>query len=126
MESEMEEMWKRFRLSEKEGGKMLIKSKEVTYSQKQAQFSLLVKLQINKDYNKEAFKATLRQLWRCSHGVSINDVGNNLYLAIFEEESNLEEIITKSPWSFDKYLFLLKHFHGDMSPCDVKFKHASF
>jgi len=108
MESEMEEMWKRFRLSGKEGGETLIKSKEVTCSQKRAQFNLLVKLQINKDYNKEAFKATLRQLWRCSRGVSINDVGNNLYLAIFERESNLVDIIAKSPWPFDKQLILLK------------------
>ena len=38
----------------------------------------------------------------------------------------MEEIIAKSPWSFDKHLILLKRFHGDISPCDVKFKHASF
>ena len=51
------------------GVEIVIKLKEVAYSQRRAQFSVLVKLQINKNYNKEAFKATIRQLWRCSSGV---------------------------------------------------------
>ena len=59
MESDMEELWKRFRLWEEEVVEMVIKSKEVAYSQKHAQFSVLAKLQISKDYNKEAFKATV-------------------------------------------------------------------
>ena len=42
--------------------------------------------------------------------------GNNLYLPIFEREDNPEKIIAKAPWSFDKQLILLKHFHSDISP----------
>ena len=42
---------------------MVVKSKEVVFSLKQAQFDVLAKLQINKDYKKEALKATVRRLW---------------------------------------------------------------
>ena len=42
---------------------MVVKSKEAVYSYKQAQFDVLAKLQINKDYNKEVFKANVRRLW---------------------------------------------------------------
>lgn len=52
--------------------------------------------------------------------------GNNLYLAIFEREDNPEKIIAKTPWSFDKQLILLKHFHCDISPYDVKFQFSLF
>ena len=38
---------------------MVVKSKEVVFSLKQAQFNVLAKLQINK----EALKATVRRLW---------------------------------------------------------------
>ena len=75
MDASMEEMWKQFRLSDKEKGAMVIKSDEVAFSQKQAQFSLLIKLQTNKEYSKEASKSTLYQLWHCSHGVNNIEVG---------------------------------------------------
>lgn len=46
---------------ERGGVEIVIKSKEVGYSHKHAQFSVLAKLEINKDYNKEAFiKATVK------------------------------------------------------------------
>ena len=105
---------------------MVIKSKEVAYSQMRAQFSVLVKLQINKDYNKEAFKAIVRRLLRCLSGVSITEVGNNLYMATFDKGSEMEEIIAKGPWPFNKCFILLKRLHGDTSPFDVKFPNAYF
>ena len=121
MDSDLEEMWKKLRFSREEEGELVIKSNEVAYSQHKAKFNLLVKLRINKDYNREAFKATLRQLWRCQHGVSIKEVMVNLYLAIFTEECDMKEIIAKGPWSFDKRRILFKRFHGDISPSGVKF-----
>ena len=75
----MEELWKKFHLSEEEKGVVVVKSEEVARSKKQAQFSLLFKLQTNKDFNKEALKSTLHQLWWCFHGVTIKEFGSNLF-----------------------------------------------
>ena len=58
----------------------------------EAQFNLLLKLQTNKDFNKETFKSTIQQLWCCSHDVTIKEVGNNLFLAIFVKEENMVEV----------------------------------
>ena len=82
------ELWKKFRLLEEEKCVLAVSSQEMAFSKQQAQFSPLFKLQINKD-NKEAFKSTVQQLWRCSHGVTIRKVGNNLFLAIFVKEENM-------------------------------------
>ena len=74
----------------------------------------------------EAFKSTCTSLWRSSRGVTIKEVGQNLLLAIFGSEEHLQEIIDKSPWSFDKRLILMKHFYGDISPAKVTFTHSLF
>lgn len=104
---------------------MVVSSQEEAFSKQQAQFSLLLKLQINKD-NKEAFKSTVQQLWYYSHGVTIREVGNNLFLTIFVKEKNINEVQEKSPWSFDKRLILLKYFNCNLSPNNVTFQHSPF
>ena len=73
----MEELWKKFSLSEEEKGILLVNSQDVAQSKEQAQFSLLFRLQTNKDFNKEAFKSTLQQLWRGSNWLTIKEVGSN-------------------------------------------------
>ena len=103
-----------------------MKSHEVAVSKQQAQFNILFKLQTTKDFNKEAFKSTCLSLWRCSRGVTIKEVGQNLFLAIFGSEEHVREIIDESPWSFDKRPILMKCFYGDISPANVSFTHSPF
>ena len=122
----MKELWKKFSLSEEEKGVLSINSQDVAQSKEQAQFSLLFRLQTNKDFNKEAFKSTLQQLWKCPDRVIIKEVGNNLFLAVFVTEEHMNDVLDKSPWSFNKRLFLLKHFDGDLSPGNVKFQRSPF
>ena len=81
---------------------MDVSFQEVTLSKQQIQFSILFKLQINKDYSKEAFKSTIQQLWLYPHGVTIREVGNNLFPAVFIKEENTIDNQDKRPWSFDK------------------------
>ena len=71
----MEELWKHFKLSEEEKGVTMVEAFEVAGSKQQAQYSILFKLQTNKDFNKEAFKATCGNLWNSNQGVTIGEVG---------------------------------------------------
>ncbi|KAL0007353.1 hypothetical protein SO802_008855 [Lithocarpus litseifolius] len=126
MDATLEELWKRFKLSEEERGVLAVESHDVAVSKLQAKFSILFKLQTNKDFNKDAFKSTCANLWRASHGVNIKEVGQNLFLAIFVSEEHLEVVFDKGPWSFDKKLILMKRFSGDVSPAKVTFTHSAF
>ena len=63
MDAVMEELWKKFHLSEEEKGVLAVSSQEVAISKDHAQFSILFKLQSTKDFNKEAFKSTIQKLW---------------------------------------------------------------
>ena len=122
----MEELWKHFKLSEEEKGIMAVEASKVAISKQKAQFSILFKLQTTKDFNKEAFKATCVNLWRSSQGVTIKEVRQNLFLAIFGSEEHLTIVLDKSPQSFDKRLIMMKRFHSDSSPANVTFCHSSF
>ena len=80
MDSSTEELWKKFRLSEEEKGVLSIDYQDVERSKEHAQFSLLFRLQTNKEFNKEAFKSTLQQLWKGSHCVTIKEVGSTWWM----------------------------------------------
>nr|POE69175.1 hypothetical protein CFP56_66332 [Quercus suber] len=126
MDASFEELWKHFKLSDEEKGVMTVESHVVAASKTQAQFSILFKLQTNRDFNKEAFKATCGNLWRGSQGVTIKEVGQNLFLAIFGSEEQLEVILNKRPWTFEKKLILMKRFSGDINPALVTFHSSPF
>ena len=126
MDAAMEELWKKFHLSEEEKGVLVVSSQEVALSKDHAQFSILFKLQSIKDFNKEAFKSTIQKLWRGLHGVTIKEVGSNLFLDIFVREEDMKKVLDKSPWSFDRKLILLKRFHEDLSPGNVAFQYSPF
>ena len=126
MDVTLEELWKKFTLSEEEKGVLSVHAQDVARSQEQAQFSLLFKLQTNEDFNKEAFKSTIQQLWRGSKRVPIKEVGNNLFLAIFDTEEHMNDILDRSPWSFDKRLVMVKRFTNDVSPENVTFLRSPF
>ena len=113
-------------LLEVEKGVMVVKPHEVAISKQRAQFSILFKLQTNKDFNKEAFKSSISNLCRCSHDVTIEKVEQNLFLAIFVKGEDLKVILDKSLWSFNKRLVLMKGFYCDLSPCNVTFLHSPF
>ncbi|XP_075651832.1 uncharacterized protein LOC142622271 [Castanea sativa] len=117
---------KKFSLSKEEKGVFSVNSQEVAQSKEQAQFSLLFRLQTNKDFNKEAFKSTLQQLWKGPDRVIIKEMGSNLFLAVFVTEEHMKDVLDKSPWSFDKRLALLKCFDGDLSLGNVKFQRSPF
>ena len=122
----MEELWKKFSLSEEEKGVLSVDYQDVERSKEHTQFSLLFRLQTNKEFNKEAFKSTLQKLRKGPHRVTIKEVGNNLFLAVFVTEEHMMDVLDRSPWSFDKRLVLLKRFEGDLSPSNVKFQWSPF
>ena len=126
MDAAIKELWRKFHLSEEEKGVLAVSSQEVALSKDHAQFSILFKLQSTKDFNKEAFKSTIQKLCHGLHGVTIKEVGNNHFLAIFVREEDMKEVLDKNPWSFDRKLILLKCFHEDLSPGNVAFKYSPF
>ena len=126
MDAAMEKLWRKFHLSEEEKGVLALSSQEMALSKDHAQFSILFKLQSTKDFNKKAFKSTIQKLWHGLREITIKEVGSNLFLAVFVREGDMIEVLDKSPWSFDRKLILLKHFHEDLSLRNLSFQYSPF
>ena len=74
----------------------------------------------------EAFKSTTQKIWFGSQGVTVKEVGKNLFLAIFVNKEDMLDVLDRSPWSFNRKLILLKCFNGDISPSSVSFQYSPF
>ena len=100
--TDIEGIWSKFQISGHEEEVVDFDVETVDSGLSTIEHSLVMKLQTTKPYNMEAFKATLKQLWRCNGGPTIADVGENLLIAIFPSRLELQKIMARSPWSFDK------------------------
>uniref|UniRef100_A0A2N9IFR8 Uncharacterized protein n=1 Tax=Fagus sylvatica TaxID=28930 RepID=A0A2N9IFR8_FAGSY len=65
--------------------------------------------------NMEAVMRTLKPLWRAARGFKGRDMGSNGILFIFNDATDMERVLANEPWSFDKYLILLKRIEDDQS-----------
>ena len=59
-------------------------------------------------------------------GVTIRDIEDNLFMAVFPSRDDLERVFVQSPWTFDKKLIQIVRFEGDLQPAEVSFKFAAF
>ena len=76
--------------------------------------------------NLEAVLRTLKPLWRLVHGLMGQDIGNNRMMFLFTNKVDMERVLANGPWSFDKYLILLKRIDDDQSFSHVIFYLCSF
>ena len=102
MAEELEELCRRLHLSDNEKNHLRLRQAKVAYSKQEAQFSLLFKLLTRRPFNSEALKATVRNLWAVGGSVTIRDIEDNLFMAVFPSRDDLERVFVQSPWTFDK------------------------
>ena len=74
----------------------------------------------------EVVMRTLKPLWKADSGLKGRDMGNNQVMFIFNDIMEMERMIANGPWSFDKFLILLKHIEDDKSFSKVTYNSCSF
>ena len=126
MAEELEELCRRMQLSDTERHHVRLRKEPISRSSQEAQYSVLFKLLTYRPFNVEAFKGSIRALWTKPGGLTIRDIDDNLFLAVFKERDDMERIFVRSPWTFDKKLVQIVRFEGDLQPNAVKFSHSAF
>lgn len=126
MAEDLTELCRRMRLSDSEKCNLKLRTGSIQQSKQEAEFSLLFRLLTSRSFNGEAFKGTVRNLWASQGGVTIRDIEDNLFMAIFNRGDDMERIVIQSPWTFDKKLIQITRFESDMQPTAVKFTHSLF
>ena len=126
MAEDLVEMCRRLHLSDTERNNLRLRIGKIQQSKNEAKYSLLFRLLTLRPFNGEAFKGTVRNLWASPGGVTVRDIEDNLFLAVFNRRDDLERVIVQSPWTFDKKLIQTIRFEADMQPTAVKFTHSTF
>ena len=126
MAEDLTELCRRMRLSDSEKCNLKLRTGSIQQSKQEAEFSLLFRLLTSRSFNGEAFKGTVWNLWASQGGVTIRDIEDNLFMAIFNRGDDMERIVIQSPWTFDKKLIQITRFESDMQPTVVKFTHSLF
>lgn len=80
--------------------------------QKRGKNYLLVKLLSVKYFNREAFKATMKKVWKLVRPLRFYEMGEGMMLAEFEDLNNKNRVVRDGSWNFDKCLILVKYFYG--------------
>ena len=65
---------------------------------------LVAKFFTKRRINMEAVLCTLKSMWKTEKSFDVRDLGSNMVLVLFDEEYDLDHILMRGPWSFDKYL----------------------
>ncbi|GMY34303.1 hypothetical protein FCV25MIE_29545 [Fagus crenata] len=126
MANDLVEEWRNFSLTENEALGLTIEDDAMGSSKAMGSHALLGKLLTEKYFNKEAFKATMLRLWGVSRGITVQGIGDNLFVFNFKDEFERCRVQNGSPWLFDNYLLMLKEFDGSCPASQIQFSHCSF
>lgn len=86
----------------------------------------LAKLHSVRPYNKEAFKAIMKKIWKPTRLMKFHELVQDLMMVEFEDASYKRIMIRENPWSFNRSLVLFKEFEGTQQACNVNITKASF
>ena len=119
MEDELEEMWKKFSLTEEEGESFSLGSSTTEAAKLVGRNCVVMKVLTHKWLNIETLRKNLRMIWKPIKGVQINEIGDDLFLVEFGEGRDKKRVMDMSPRTYEKQLILLKEFVGDQVPKEI-------
>lgn len=77
------------------------------------QHYLVTKFLTGKPYNKEAFKATMKKIWRPTKPMIFHKMGSDMKMAGFEDKMDKARVVRDGPWNFNRCLILMKDHDGN-------------
>lgn len=82
---------------------------------------LIGKVLTQKTFNAFGFLETMKKAMKPSKGFTAREVGPNLFSFQFQSRNDVEDVIKKEPWHFEKNLVILKELDKGEQPSLVKF-----
>jgi hypothetical protein len=64
--------------------------------------------------------------WRPRFRAQMKDLGNNLFIVVFNDVMDRDIVMMNGPWAFDKNLVMMRPFDGNQTIQDVQLTEASF
>ncbi|GAV84207.1 DUF4283 domain-containing protein/zf-CCHC_4 domain-containing protein [Cephalotus follicularis] len=89
-------------------------------------FCLIRSLLRPKSFNKETLKKTMQSLWRGKYGLRIREVGNNMFLFMFNNNEDRMKVLKLGPWHFNKHILLLEKMEKETNLSQIELYKPSF
>ncbi len=102
MES-MEDMWKKFSLSDKEGLNV-----DLADTSQQPEHILAAKFLTSRVLNMDAVARTFKPLWKTKQSFMVQDLGGNKVAFVFKDAMDLERVLVNEHWTYDKFLVVFQ------------------
>lgn len=87
---------------------------------------LLIFTLMEKNLNKEAFKASMTKVWNLEGSIVFHEVGHHKYLIEFQKSVDIDRVLKGRPWSFDKHLICIQLLDNSNPPNEDMFTYEPF
>ncbi|KAL0002584.1 hypothetical protein SO802_016365 [Lithocarpus litseifolius] len=114
-------VWNRLSLLEQEGEVFNFNNQKC-----RTECMLAAKFFTKRVLNIDVVARTLKPLWRTKHDFETQDMGDHIMLFVFESEVDANRVLLGEPWSFYKYLIVLRRYEDDSSLRRLSFDRAKF
>ena len=116
MADELEELWKKLTLTEKEEKDIILGSNSTKVAKEARKNCIVGKVLTQRSVNVEALKKNMRMPWKPNKGLQVSEIEDNLYLAEFGDSRDKKKVMEMRPWSYEKQLVLIREFEGELVP----------
>ncbi|KAK6143873.1 hypothetical protein DH2020_024221 [Rehmannia glutinosa] len=120
----IEELCGRMQIEEEEEGGLVLEGPEIEQQGQEFQWCLVGRFLSDRIVNFQAMKNTLASIWRPVKGVSIKDLGPNLFLFQFFHELDISRVQSNGPWTFDNLLLIIKKLSIGEQPSKIQLFHT--
>lgn len=122
MDDVLASMWSTLSLTENESITLQIDPNKLSVPK----FVIIGKLAMKKYVNLFDVDKGLKSIWNVAKELESTQVGDNLYLFTFKNESTLERVMKNQPWNFRGSLLILNRTIGDVYPTDLILQKVPF
>ena len=126
MDVNLLEKWRKFSLTEDEAPGLEVEADAMGNSMALGSNYLLGRLITDRLFNREAFKSSMLRLWGVTRGITVKDIGENLFVFQFTQAAERNRVLKGSPWLFDNYLLALTEFDGSCPASHIQFNRCYF
>ena len=85
-----------------------------------------MKVLSHKSINIDALRKNRRMICKPQKSIQINEVEEELYLVEFGDGQDKKRIMEMCPWTYEKYLILLREFESEQVPKDISLWQSPF
>ena len=122
MVEELEILWQKLKVTEKEEESVNLGRECTRAAKKRGKNCFVMKVLSRKRVILDALRKNIRMLWKPNKSIRILVIEEEMFLVDFDDELDKRRVLEMSPWHYEKQLVLLQEFDGDQDPKDIVLK----